>query len=182
MATDFQDTGSMARMDEVSTDQPRAKVGGELERVPLLRKERNTALEAVYDGLSDDIVETCEQARGRIRRTSLVELRKVRDALAPSGRFKEWCLAVGINYGTAKNRLGKGNSKRTDNNKLSGRSLALMFADGEQRADTVAKLREVLEKQRIKRDDWAQAVLFLYQYWWEHEHGGTAPDIGGQAA
>jgi|SRR5690348_5364302 len=62
-------------------------------------------LRPVYAGLPADVVQECEVARQHMRQEFIQQLRRVRDALAPYGRFKEWCCAVHISYHTAQNML-----------------------------------------------------------------------------
>jgi hypothetical protein len=69
------------------------------------------AFSAVYEGLSADVVGICERERqglqeedARHLQTVRGHLSVVRDALAPSGRFKAWC-AAGLSRNTAYTRL-----------------------------------------------------------------------------
>lgn len=60
--------------------------------------EDSSALQAVYTGLPVEVVNVCEQVRKTLRAEVVRQLETVRDALAPYGRFKEWCEANGLNY------------------------------------------------------------------------------------
>jgi len=82
------------------------------------------ALLAVYDGLDGDVVTVCEAARQAINHETLRNLARVRKALAPSGRFKQWCDAAGHNYGTVQNQLSAIESKQRINAELNARSVA----------------------------------------------------------
>lgn len=96
--------------------------------VPLDSEESSAlspALLAVYADLPDEVVTTVEYERNAITRDVLDHLRNVRDALAPYGKFKDWCNAVGINYGTVSNRLSREDSKQKVNAILTARQLQL---------------------------------------------------------
>jgi hypothetical protein len=96
--------------------------------VPLDSEESSApspALLAVYADLPDAVVTTVEYERNAITRDVLDHLRNVRDALAPYGKFKDWCNAVGINYGTVSNRLSREDSKQRVNAALTARQLTL---------------------------------------------------------
>ncbi len=54
------------------------------------------ALVNIYAELPQTVVLICEQARGRLREQYVQHLQIVRDALAPYGKFSEWCMAVGL--------------------------------------------------------------------------------------
>lgn len=77
--------------------------------VPLVEEEE---LRPVYAGLPDDVVQRCEGARQHMRQEFIQQLRRVRDALAPYGRFKEWCRAVRISYHTAQSMLWRADRER----------------------------------------------------------------------
>jgi hypothetical protein len=57
-------------------------------------------LKTVYEGVPGETVKLCERHRVGMARDNLEHLRQIRDALAPFGKFKEWCQAVGVNYTT----------------------------------------------------------------------------------
>ncbi len=143
-------------------------------QLPLLAAKQPTALAQVYAGLDPAVVATCEQARGCLRSAFIEELRKVRDALAPSGRFKEWCAAVGINYSTAKSKIARGEkqsggAQKHTRSPASKPHLVLRLADDEAKATVVARLRDVLATQGVvAQDDWGQAMGFLLDYWEAH--------------
>jgi hypothetical protein len=58
-------------------------------------------LQELYKNLPLEVTKICETARRSMRDAYVQGLRRVRDALAPHGLFKEWCWAAGINYVTA---------------------------------------------------------------------------------
>jgi hypothetical protein len=139
------------------------------------------AVRALYKTLADGVSIKCERARKRMG-TGYVEylrgLRDARDALAPDGKFKEWCAAYGLVYSTVKNQLSQADSKLAGTDSVSARSLdpavkpahlAVRFASDELKADMVAQLREVLKAKGMEADNWREAVLFLINYWYEHE-------------
>jgi hypothetical protein len=140
------------------------------------------AVQAVYAGLAPGIRQTCERARKRMGAgylDYLRGLRDARDALAKDGKFKEWCAAYGLNYGTVKNQLSQADSKLADNDSLSARSLdstvksaqlAVRFADAMEKAEMIARLRELQAAAGVKADDWREALVYLLDYWYEHEH------------
>ncbi len=88
-----------------------------------------TALLEVYAGLAGDVVTYCETERKAIVRDTVEHLKNVRDALAPSGRFKAWCEAAGFTYGTVKNTLTRIYGKQADNELLPARSLSQVKAE-----------------------------------------------------
>ena len=140
------------------------------------------AVQALYNTLAPEIGRVCERARKRMGAGYVSYLRGLREAhtaLAKDGKFKEWCEAYGLKYGTVCNQLSQ-ESKLAVNDSLTGRSLdpavkpahlAVRFADATERSDMIAYLREVLKELGVKdADDWKQAVLYLFNYWHEHEH------------
>jgi hypothetical protein len=107
-------------------------------------------------------------------------LEQVRKALAPYGKFKEWCIAYGLNYGTVCNQLSRANKLAT-NEPLAARSqskglrqLVVRWETDEEKADTVARLRAVLDVLEIKHDDWRRVLLFLLDYYDQHAKGAAA--------
>src|SRR5258706_7833689 len=80
------------------------------------------ALRAIYARLEPAVTKVCERGRGLMRDTFLLGLERVRDALAPSGLFKEWCEAAGINYNTAKSIVAR--AKQPSGNALHTRPVA----------------------------------------------------------
>ncbi len=87
------------------------------------------ALLEVYAGLAGDVVTYCEAERKAIVRDTVEHLKNVRDALAPFGKFKEWCEAAGFTYGTVKNTLTRIYGKQPDNELLPARSLSTVKAE-----------------------------------------------------
>lgn len=79
--------------------------------VPITDETVAPALQAVYRGLPGDVVMNVESERIAIGRDILDHLRAIRDTLAPYGRFKEWCEAVGLRYGTVTQRLSRADNK-----------------------------------------------------------------------
>jgi len=72
------------------------------------RAAQPDAVKALYKTLQRGVVSECERARKRLRggyAEYVRGLKDARDALAPSRKFKEWCLAWGFNYGTVCNTL-----------------------------------------------------------------------------
>jgi hypothetical protein len=65
------------------------------------------ALLELYRKLPGNVVAIIEYERKAITRDVLDHLRHIRDELAPFGGFKEWCLALGLNYGSVSNRLSR---------------------------------------------------------------------------
>ena len=65
------------------------------------------ALLELYRKLPSEVAAIIEYERQAITRDVLDHLRHVRDELAPYGGFKEWCLAMGLNYGSVSNRLSR---------------------------------------------------------------------------
>jgi len=139
------------------------------------------AVQELYKTLAPGVGQKCERARKRMG-AGYVEylrgLRDARDALAPDGKFKEWCAAYGLVYSTVKNQLSQADSKLAGTDSVSARSLdpavkpahlAVRFANDELKADMVAQLRAVLEAKGMEPDNWREAVLFLINYWYEHE-------------
>jgi hypothetical protein len=66
------------------------------------------AVRELYATLAPGVGQTCERARRRIRggyAEYVRGLREARDALAESRKFKAWCEAYGLNYGTVCNTL-----------------------------------------------------------------------------
>lgn len=78
--------------------------------VPITDETATVALQDVYRGLPGDVVFHVESERIAIGRDIVDHLRAIRDALAPYGRFKEWCEAVGLRYGTVTQRLSRADS------------------------------------------------------------------------
>lgn len=78
--------------------------------VPITDETATVALQDVYRGLPGDVVLHVESERTAIGRDIVDHLRAIRDALAPYGRFKEWCEAVGLRYGTVTQRLSRADS------------------------------------------------------------------------
>lgn len=144
------------------------------------------AVQALYKTLAPDTGRACERARKRMGAgylDYLRGLRDARDALAADGKFKEWCVAYGLNYGTVKNQLSQAESKLADNDSLPARSLdpavkpahlAVRFADATEKSDMVARLRDVLIAEGKDKDDWKQAVLFLLDFYWQHQTAAAA--------
>ncbi len=96
----------------ISEDQP-----GSTDRVPPWLEPDNDSippapLQAIYGKLDPAVTQVCERARRSMRDAYLHGLATVRDALAPSGLFKEWCQAAGINYSTVSNRLSLAERKQ----------------------------------------------------------------------
>jgi hypothetical protein len=71
------------------------------------RSAAGDALLALYHDLPGDVVAIVEYERQAIVRDTLEHLQHIRDALAPYGKFREWCVATGLNYGTVSNRLSR---------------------------------------------------------------------------
>lgn len=106
--------------------------------------EESEALRAVYEGLPEDIVQRCEQARQTMRTIFVSELCQVRAALAPSRKFKAWCEAVGLNYDTANTMLKRAKARdeqaeRTRNGSLNHQPPADGEATEADAADAVAE-------------------------------------------
>jgi hypothetical protein len=78
------------------------------------------ALLALYHDMPGDVVAVCEAQRHGMLTDVLARLRIVRATLAPYGKFKEWCEAMGWNYGTVKNRLSLADRKLPNNEPLPG--------------------------------------------------------------
>jgi hypothetical protein len=140
------------------------------------------AVRELYATLAEGVSIACERARKRMG-TGYVEylrgLRDARDALAPDGKFKEWCAAYGLVYSTVKNQLSQADSKLADTDSVPARSLdpkvkpaqlAVRFVDATEKSDMIQRLRDVLKAEGKDTDDWREAVLFLLNYWYEHEH------------
>src|SRR5271166_5942138 len=72
------------------------------------------ALRAIYAQLPREVTHVCEQARKAMRDTYVRSLIAVRDALAPSGLFQDWCRAVGLNYNTANSTIARAEQKARD--------------------------------------------------------------------
>jgi hypothetical protein len=58
-------------------------------------------LRALYQGLPLKVTQICEKARQSMRSAYVSGLCKAHKALTPHLKFKEWCIAAGINYVTA---------------------------------------------------------------------------------
>jgi hypothetical protein len=140
------------------------------------------AVQALYKTLAPGIGRACERARKRMG-AGYVEylrgLRDARDALAPDGKFKEWCAAYGLVYSTVKNQLSQADSKLADTDSVPGRlldpavkpaRLVIGLVDDVERAAVVQHLRDVLDALGVKEDAYGKAVLYLFTYWFEHEH------------
>src|SRR5712691_6222397 len=82
------------------------------------------ALLEVYADLAGDVVAYCEAERKAIVRDTVEHLKNVRDALAPSGRFKAWCIVAGFTYHTVKNRLYLADSELSGHDSVPAPSLS----------------------------------------------------------
>jgi hypothetical protein len=77
------------------------------QQLPLLAVKKSAALESVYADLPAEVVDACEAARTNMRKSLADGLRTVHDQLAPLGKFKDWCVAAGLKYGTATQALSR---------------------------------------------------------------------------
>jgi hypothetical protein len=64
-------------------------------------------LKAVYDGIPGHIVGFVEYHRIEATSDYLKHMQEIRDALAPFGKFKDWCAAAGVNYGALSKALSR---------------------------------------------------------------------------
>ncbi len=139
------------------------------------------AVQALYKTLAPGVGQACERARRRIRggyAEYVRGLRDARDALAESRKFKAWCEAYGLNYGTVCNTLSLAAKLATNETvsqpppdpKDKPARLVMGLADDEEKATTIQGLRDVLDALGVKEDAWGQAVRYLLNYWHEHEH------------
>lgn len=65
------------------------------------------ALRSVYDGIPGHVVGFIEYHRIEATMDYLRHMKEVRDALAPYGRFRDWCDAAGVNYGSVSKALSR---------------------------------------------------------------------------
>jgi hypothetical protein len=95
--------------------------------VPLTTDAEVTpALRAVYEGIPGEVVNLCESHRMLASTAYLRHMQIVRNALAPYGRFKEWCLAAGISYASLMSRFNyAANSKHWVANSATARSVQI---------------------------------------------------------
>src|SRR5260221_13755696 len=135
------------------------------------REGPSPALLALYHELPGDVVAIIEYERKAITRDVLDHLRHIRGTLAPSGRFREWCLAVGLNYGPVSNRLS-----RADKPAVNGQLTDLLLAAGHELVAKDSIAWEVLAcgvTLRPWRDQWEPSAfedLCWMLAWWSLLH------------
>lgn len=155
-------------------------------------------LRAIYGKLDLAVTKVCEQARKSMRDGYIAALRQVRDALAPSGLFKDWCEAAGLSYNTAKSVLARADAARPLPEQAAGNALhtpsaasvggarasggkrkthtiTVTFESDVELAETKERLRDVeLRTTDRPADNWRAALLYLLDYFEQRdEREGT---------
>jgi hypothetical protein len=129
------------------------------------------ALLDLYHELPGNVVAIIEYERRAITRDVLDHLRHIRDELAPFGKFREWCLAVGLNYGSVSNRLS-----RADKPAVNGSLTDLLLAAGHEPVAKDSIAWQVLAggvDLRSARNTWKPEtfeVLCWVFAWWTLRH------------